>query len=228
MSGGDARAAVIVAMVAATAFALLTVLVAAGWPPLIRLDRAVADGANSYAASHPGWVWAMRVWTNAAGPAVWRVLVVLLGAWLLVRRAVLPAVVVVAALMLAWLLSSVVKVAVGRARPAVPHPYANPAGMSFPSGHAATSVVACGLLLLLVLPVLDGRWRTAAWTMAVAVPATVGYTRVGLNVHWTSDVVGGWLLGIAVIATANAALTALGATATAPISRVTGDGPSRR
>jgi undecaprenyl-diphosphatase len=36
----------------------------------------------------------------------------------------------------------------------------------------------------------------------VAVPLSVGYTRIGLDVHWTSDVVGGWLLGTAVVAAA--------------------------
>jgi len=207
MSSGDVRVAVAVAVAATAAFAVLAVLVAAGWGPIVRIDRSVADGANTYAAVHPGWVYAMKVWTDAAGPPVWRVLVVAVGGWLLVQRAVLPAVVAIAAITVAGLVSTAVKVAVDRARPAIPHPYANAAGMSFPSGHATTSVAACGVLLLLALPGLHGRWRAPAWAIAVAVPATVGYTRVGLDVHWTSDVVGGWLLGTAVVATANAALT---------------------
>ena len=209
-NGGGVRVAVVLAIAAASAFIALTVAVTTSWGPLIGLDRAVADGANTYAAAHPDWVWAMKVWTNVAGPVVWRVLAVLVGVWLLVRRAVLSAAVTVGAVMAAWLLATAIKEVIGRARPAVPHPYANPVGMSFPSSHAATSTVAAGVLLLMALPLLGGRWRAAASALAVAVPITVGCTRVGLDVHWTSDVVGGWLLGLLIVAVSYLMLTAAG------------------
>jgi membrane-associated phospholipid phosphatase len=61
----------------------------------------------------------------------------------------------------------------------------------------------------MVLPALGRRWRAPVWAFAVAVPLTVGYTRVGLDVHWTSDVIGGWLLGIAIVAGSYAMLTEL-------------------
>jgi membrane-associated phospholipid phosphatase len=207
VSSSDGRAAVVVAAVAAVAFALLAVLVVAGWGPLVALDRSVADAANRYAAAHPGYVQAMKVWTNAAGPLAWRVLILALGVLLLARRAVRAGAFAIAAITASGVLSTAVKVAADRARPTIPHPYANAAGMSFPSGHATTSAVACGVVLLLVLPGLPGRWRPLACALAVAVPLSVGYTRIGLDVHWTSDVVGGWLLGTAVVAAAYASIT---------------------
>jgi membrane-associated phospholipid phosphatase len=203
----DVRAAVVVAIVAAAAFVVVAVLAGLGWGPLVRLDRSVADGANGYAAAHPGYVAAMKIWTNVASPLVWRVLVVAVGVLLLLRRARRPAVFAIVAITAGGLLSTSIKVAAERTRPAVPPPSLNAAGTSFPSGHAATSAVACGVLLLLVLPRLDARRRPVAWVVAVAVPLTVGYTRIGLDAHWTSDVVAGWLLGIAVVAAAYATVT---------------------
>jgi membrane-associated phospholipid phosphatase len=39
----------------------------------------------------------------------------------------------------------------------------------------------------------------ALWTAAIVLPLITGLCRIGLGVHWTSDVVGGWLLGVAVV-----------------------------
>lgn len=206
MDRGDVRVAAVVAATAAAAFVALAVLVATGSAPVLRVDRAVADGANEYAAAHPGWVLALKVWTNAAGPLVWRLVIVGVALLLVVRRALRPGAFAFTAIAVAGVLSTAVKVGVDRARPALPHPYANAAGMSFPSGHATTSAVACGVLLLLALPRLQGAARAGAWALAVAVPLSVGCTRIGLDVHWASDVVAGWLLGIAVVAAAYASV----------------------
>ena len=213
------RADLRVAVGAAAAFVLLAVMVAAGWSPLVRLDTAVAHDMNAVAAAHPGLVKAMKILTNAAGPLVWRVVVVALGAVLLLRRQPRLAAFAFLVITVGGLLSTAVKVIVDRTRPVVPHPYANAAGMSFPSGHAATSVLACGVVLLLALPVLHGWWRALAWVLAVIVPVAVGYTRIGLDVHWVSDIVGGWLLGIAVVAAVHAAVRPAQALGSLPVSR---------
>jgi membrane-associated phospholipid phosphatase len=65
---------------------------------------------------------------------------------------------------------------------------------SFPSGHAvAVTAIVFALALSVVL------WRRALWPLlivALAVSLFVADTRLVLGVHWFSDVVFGWLLGV--------------------------------
>ncbi len=63
-----------------------------------------------------------------------------------------------------------------------------PTGMSYPSGHAAGSMV----VLLTAALMLGGRRSAIA---AVMLSLAIGLTRPMLGVHWPSDVVGGWLWG---------------------------------
>lgn len=68
---------------------------------------------------------------------------------------------------------------------------------AFPSGHTAdaTAVLATGAYLL----VREELAPSAAVAPVVAgLALSVGASRVALGWHWTSDVVGGWLTGIAV------------------------------
>ena len=90
-----------------------------------------------------------------------------------------------------------------RSRPPVPH-WADVMGNSFPSGHAAQSLYVY-LYLGLTLACsgsLPGRRvpgkslrKAAPWLLA-AIPLAVGASRVFLGVHWPSDVVGGWAIGL--------------------------------
>jgi membrane-associated phospholipid phosphatase len=66
---------------------------------------------------------------------------------------------------------------------------------SFPSGHATTSAAVCCTLAFVF-------WREGfinrgtAIAFAVLVPLIVGLSRVFLNVHWATDVLGGWSVGL--------------------------------
>ena len=65
---------------------------------------------------------------------------------------------------------------------------------SFPSGHAACSVMVW-LTLALLIPE-DARWRRPAIAAAAFVSFLSGLSRPMLGVHYPSDVVAGWCFGL--------------------------------
>jgi undecaprenyl-diphosphatase len=95
------------------------------------------------------------------------------------------------------IVDTIVKVAVGRPRPEVDEPIIEAFGKSFPSGHSMQAVVCYGALLLVVLPLLNGRVRTLAIGGYVALFLAIGFSRLSLGVHFISDVLGGYVLGAA-------------------------------
>ncbi|MFF2540920.1 phosphatase PAP2 family protein [Streptomyces cyaneofuscatus] len=185
-----------------TLFVVLLALVAAQWSPLMSLDRTVADALHRHAVAEPGLVHVNRVLTDWFwDPWTMRALIAVAVVALWWRGARLLALWVAAASLLGSLLSQGVKAAVDRERPRWPDPVDSAHFAAFPSGHAMTAVVSCGLLLWLLRLYGAG---PALWAGAVAVAVVsvigVAVTRVYLGVHWLTDVVGGTLLGVAVVA----------------------------
>ncbi|MEU2853932.1 phosphatase PAP2 family protein [Streptomyces syringium] len=183
-------------------FLVLLVLVGSGWRPLDSLDRRVANSLHPVAVTHDGWTHVMRLlsdwlwdpWTMRAALAV----TVL---WLLWRHRPLPALWVGVTSVLGTALQQGLKAAVGRDRPHWADPVATAHYQAFPSGHALTATVACGLLVwLLWLHGAERRRVRTALAVGVVSVLGVGFTRVYLGVHWLSDVVGGVLLGAALVA----------------------------
>jgi membrane-associated phospholipid phosphatase len=91
-------------------------------------------------------------------------------------------------------LSNLVKVAVERVRPDMP-PLHVLSGPSFPSGHATAAAATWAAVALVVGRGASPRARAMLAGSAVAIAVAVACSRVFLGAHWTSDVVGGLLLG---------------------------------
>ncbi|GAA2458058.1 phosphatase PAP2 family protein [Streptomyces macrosporus] len=70
----------------------------------------------------------------------------------------------------------------------------------FPSGHAATAVVAYGGAVLLVLPHVRAGLRRLLPALAALLCAAVGAGLVWRGYHWPLDVLGSWCLGVPLLA----------------------------
>ncbi|HEY1953268.1 MAG TPA: phosphatase PAP2 family protein [Gemmatimonadaceae bacterium] len=138
------------------------------------------------------------VLTWAGSPTVMVAIALLAGLWFYKRRGRSKAGVLVAAPAIGGLVSGVVKLLYGRARPPGAALF-NEKTFSFPSGHAATSAA-----VVVTLCYVLARERMISWPVAIVVgalvPLVVGLTRLYLDVHWTTDVVGGWGVGLFVAA----------------------------
>jgi undecaprenyl-diphosphatase len=92
------------------------------------------------------------------------------------------------------LLSNAVKYAVERVRPDVP-PLHVLSGPSFPSGHATAAAATWAAVALVLSRRSSPRMRAILGGAAVGIAVAVACSRVFLGAHWTSDVIGGLLLG---------------------------------
>lgn len=121
--------------------------------------------------------------------------------WLVDLR--LEAVAVAVVYAVSGLLNAVIKVLVNRPRPSASlvDVFRVATGESFPSGHVMSYVAFWGLLFTFGIILFD-RWRW--WRIALLVVSAffvvmVGPSRVYLGAHWASDVLGAYLIEIALL-----------------------------
>jgi undecaprenyl-diphosphatase len=121
------------------------------------------------------------------------------GGYLYVRASTWrPFVMMAAAFGGAAALYDIVKPAVARTRPPAALQVGGPdSGWAFPSGHATQSIAFYGMLAIVV-----GLWYAPSRRRLFAIGAAlvvilVGASRLYLGVHWLTDVLGGYALGLA-------------------------------
>jgi len=190
--------ALLVVLAGGVLLALLAVVVRSS-DFLAGIDSSVAEWANRHGSA----------WSHDALTLVTR-----LGeAWVVVPVAILVAVVEITRTRNRWvvpfllavilgdkLLTEAVKQTIDRARPEI-EAVAATLGPSFPSGHTSTAAASWAAFALVA-----GRWwGRPAWPAlagtAVGIAVAVALSRVFLDVHWLTDVLGGLALGWAWFAT---------------------------
>ncbi|AEV87674.1 phosphoesterase [Actinoplanes sp. SE50] len=191
----------IAVIVVGLGFASLLLLVRFHWTPLQSLDHAVADGLNHQVAGSDVTVKILQQISSFGGRVFMISLVTVVVVMLLIRRQRRLALYLVVTGAGALILDPSLKTLVGRVRPVVESPVAHAPGNSFPSGHALGSMVVYGMLALVLLPVFRSYGRYVFLGLMGLIVALIGFSRIALGVHFLSDVLAGWMLGIAWIGT---------------------------
>jgi membrane-associated phospholipid phosphatase len=186
----------VLAFVLAVLFAVVVLLVSAKFDPLLRLDRNTANELHGYAVPHHAFTRLMKLASDIGTSAAWAVILLPVIAWLLFRKLRRLALFVAVTMIGNTALNNLIKLTVKRARPHLTDPVAAAGGNSFPSGHSQSAIVGYGILLAVFIPVIPRRWRPLAVGLAAALVLLIGFSRIALGVHYLSDVIGAYLIGL--------------------------------
>jgi undecaprenyl-diphosphatase len=200
-----------IAIAAVTFLVLLVAVVASDWISardsalLARIIGLRGDSLNQLAST-----------VTRAGEGVVLISVAVLaaiGMWLL-GATLLEAVIPMVSLWTSMVTIVVVKALVGRTRPPMAMASLDAFRASFPSGHSGNSMslyLAIGIVLSVV--VLRRPFPRALLVItAVAISIAIGLSRLELGVHWPTDVVAGWAVGVVcAVAVSTSLLLAAGA-----------------
>jgi undecaprenyl-diphosphatase len=125
------------------------------------------------------------------------VMALVAGAWLVWRGRKADSLLVVGGSAGALALGPVLKAIVERPRPALSDHVVFVNSWSYPSGHSLNSMAVLGLLTVLAVRERPGALRrTLLAVLGAFLVVVVGFSRVYLGVHWPSDVLAGWLVGV--------------------------------
>ena len=123
------------------------------------------------------------------------VLVMLL---LIARRPISEPLILTVSTLGGWFLIEALKLLFHRARPGE-NPLVPASGFSFPSGHALMSIVVYGCLALIIYGYFRRSFSVRGLITLVAVVfiIMIGISRIYLGVHYPTDILGGYAVGIA-------------------------------
>jgi undecaprenyl-diphosphatase len=166
-------------------------------PKIVAFDSQLNAIIQSWRLPPLTWFFEAVTWSASTVPVVVVVLVaVAILMWLGHHREALLVALVVA---VGTALGTVAKRVTERPRPPVANAIIElPTSYSFPSGHTLAALLLWTVIAFVVVRVAHRQWvRVVAVAGGFSLMVLVGFSRVYLGVHWPSDVLASWLLGVA-------------------------------
>lgn len=192
-----------VAIVATGAWAFIEIAGEISEGEVAAFDRALLlwfrDPADLSQPAGPHWLQiAMVDLTTLGGTAVLAALVAAVVGFMLVAGMPGPAFFTLSSILLGTAFSQWLKILYDRPRPDLVEHLTAIQTASFPSGHATMSAIVYLTLAAMIARMVDSHaLRVYVMAVAVLILGIVGVSRVYLGVHWPTDVLAGWALGVA-------------------------------
>ncbi len=76
-------------------------------------------------------------------------------------------------------------------------------GFSFPSSHSSISMVIYGFLILLIRKHYHGKYKNLYIGICITLIILTGFSRIYFNVHYITDVIAGFSLGLIILSISN-------------------------
>jgi undecaprenyl-diphosphatase len=164
-----------------------------------RILRAFRKADDPATPIGPPWIESALVDVTAlGGPTVLGLIVAAVIGFLLLQARYRSALAILLAAVTGELLNSAMKSLFMRPRPAIVPHLRTVYETSFPSGHAMNSAIIYLTLGALLMRFAQGRLtKVYCLTLAVLLTCLVGISRVYLGVHYPTDVLAGWTIGLA-------------------------------
>jgi len=163
-----------------------------------RILRALRNPQDPARMIGPPWLQGALLDLTALGsPVILGLVVAAVVGFLLLQTRYRTALFVLITSTSGWFVNYALKNAFERTRPSVVPHLRDVASPSFPSGHALTSAVVYLTLGAVLMHVSNGRLtKFYCLAMAMFVTLVTGVTRVCLGVHYPTDVIAGWIVGL--------------------------------
>lgn len=161
-------------------------------------DLSLLQLAQSLRATYPWLAEVMRDLSGLGSTIVLTLFSLATLGYLILVRAKTAALLLVVSVISGTLVVNLFKAGFGRLRPEAAYAELMASGLSFPSGHSSMSAIVYLTLGALVASTHQ-RWAERVYILLAASLMTllIGLSRIALGVHWATDVLGGWALGVA-------------------------------
>jgi undecaprenyl-diphosphatase len=163
-----------------------------------KILRALRNPADPARMIGPPWLQgALLDLTSLGSPVILGLVVLAVMGFLVLQTRYRTALFVLLTSTSAWFVNYALKNSFARTRPSVVPHLRDVASTSFPSGHALTSAVVYLTLGAVLMHVSKGRLtKIYCLTTAMILTLLTGISRVCLGVHYPTDVIAGWIIGL--------------------------------